>query len=215
MFKSIFKPVFRRYLDKGYMRIKVFITSLLFLIMSACSFHPLGIPDEEWEQMTIEQRHDAYMKQQELTRKRLELEKQRNELENQRLAIERQRVDREECSDEILFLDGGIIGGETMLHRQRLVISLGRLVWVDRIDFYAHDNINHYCNGRLNIKVDHFPIALNLDIKKRGRRYSYSIGRQCRKIVFETASMDEVSISNIEIFGSRVKAANGIHVHIH
>ncbi len=202
------------FFDKRYVMKHFLIAAVIILLMAGCSFHPLGIPDEEWEQMTIEQRHDAYIKQQELTRKRLELEEQEKEIENQKLALERQQNGITAYSDEMLRLNGGIIGGEFYGDREQLVISLGRFVWVDRIDFYAHDNVNRHCNGRLNIQVDHYNIVSNLDIKKRGKKYSYYIGRYCRNIVFEAASMDEVSISDIEIFGTRMKTIHGIRVYI-
>ncbi|KIP31428.1 hypothetical protein CH66_1155 [Francisella tularensis subsp. holarctica] len=33
------------------------------LLVSSCTIHPLGIPDETWQKMTPQQQADAYQKQ--------------------------------------------------------------------------------------------------------------------------------------------------------
>lgn len=42
---------------------KQLILATLLAVLVGCSFHPLGIDDAQWQQMTVEQRQQAYMEQ--------------------------------------------------------------------------------------------------------------------------------------------------------
>ncbi len=189
---------------------KILMAVMMILTMLGCSHHPLGISDEQWTDMTLEEKQDAYKKEQQLEEKRLELRAKAQALEKEKAEQKKQENFISRDSGAMIHHKGGIIGGEGRNDPQMLIVSLGKFAWVDRIDFYAHDNVRHRCEGRLNVKVDHYPIVRGLDIKKRGKKYSCFVGRKCRNIIFEAASNDEVSISDIEIFGS----GTGSHIFI-
>ncbi|ABK88978.1 hypothetical protein IBE20_04365 [Francisella tularensis subsp. novicida] len=42
---------------------KILILMIASLLVSSCTIHPLGIPDETWQKMTPQQQADAYQKQ--------------------------------------------------------------------------------------------------------------------------------------------------------
>ncbi len=181
---------------------KIFMAAMMILTMLGCFYHPLGISDEQWGNMTLEEKQEAYKREQQLEEKRLELRAKAQALEKEKAEQRKQENFMPSDSGAMIHHRGGIIGGEGRNAPQMLIVSLGRFAWVDRIDFYAHDNVNQRCEGRLNIKADHYVIARGLDIRKRGKKYSYFVGKKCRNIIFEAAANDEVSISDIDIFGS-------------
>jgi outer membrane murein-binding lipoprotein Lpp len=65
-------------------RLTLCSTLISTLLLSGCSFHPLGIPDKEWEMMSQEQRMAAYSKQAEVDKAEQAARMREAELEAER-----------------------------------------------------------------------------------------------------------------------------------
>lgn len=77
------------------MRLALF--ALLFSLVAGCTFHPLGIADTQWQQMTVEQRQQAYMEQAKLDEaareRRAAQQQEQLRLQEQTLQLRQQQLE--------------------------------------------------------------------------------------------------------------------------
>jgi hypothetical protein len=180
----------------------VFIS--LFLL--GCSMHPLGISDEEWNQLTPEQKLEAH-KQEEA-----------NRLERMRLRQEEEkRRQQEQKRREKLELEQDLAAGMLMQYHpevvrviggkdndfQELILSLQRPAYVDKVVFHADDLIGRHHEGKLAVYADGVLIKDRIDIKKRGKWHQVLVARLARNISFRAVD-DEVHVNRVKVYGSWV-----------
>jgi len=176
----------------------------LLLLLLGCATHPLGMSDEEWNQLTPEQKLEA-RKQDE--QNRLEREKLRQE--------ERQRKEEEQRARDIA--DGMIlefspdapycIGGDRCPRGSfpEIILSLKQYADVDKILFYADDNIGRKHEGKVTVLADGVPVARNIDIDRHGTWYQVLVARPARNITLRAVGDDEVSVRIVKVYGSWIR----------
>lgn len=187
-----------RYLPKS-----LLLSVLLFLVcmITACATHPLGMSDEEWSQLTPEQRLEA--------RKQDE----QNKLERERVRLE-EKQQREEAQLRQDIADGMILsfhpersycmGGDKCGRDSfgELILSMKRMAEVDKILFLADDNIGSKRDGKVSVYADDTLVAADIDVKAYGEWLQILVGRPARNITLRAQGDDEVNIHQVKVFGS-------------
>lgn len=176
----------------------------LFLLLLGCATHPLGMSDEEWSQLTPEQRLEA-RKQDE--QNRLERERLRQE--------ERQRKEAEQREQDIA--EGMILqfspdapycmGGDRCPRGSfpEIILSLKQYADVDKVLFYADDNVGHKHEGKVTVLADGVPVARNIEIDRRGTWYQVLVARPARNITLRAVGDDEVNVHLVKVYGSWIE----------
>lgn len=177
---------------------------LVFLFLAACATHPLGMSDEEWDRLTPEQRLEA-RKQDE--QNQLERQKMRREEERRR---EEDQLKRDAANGMIVFFNPErpyCIGGDKWYRESfdELILSMRRMAEVDRVLFYADDNIGSRHEGKLSVYADNVCVARDIDVKKRGKWHQVLVGRPARNITLRGQTGDEINIHQVKIFGGWVE----------
>lgn len=97
---------------------------------------------------------------------------------------------------------GGCIGGSTCKEK-RLRIPLEDRPVVS-VRFKAHDQVGSKADGALRVKIDGNTVNGYIDIPRRGEVFTLDVDElRGRYLVFETATDDEVEISDIAVLYSR------------
>ncbi|WP_419786587.1 hypothetical protein [Pseudodesulfovibrio sp.] len=181
----------------------------LALLLSACASHPLGISDAEWNQLTPEQKLEA--------RKQDE----QNKLEREKLRRAEQKQ-REEAQLKEDIAQGMVLrfsperpycmGGDRCPRDSfpEIILSLHRLTDVDKVLFYADDNLGHKHEGKVTVYADDLPVAQDIDIERHGKWYQVLVGRPARNITLRAIGDDEVEIYQVKVYGSQVNDARYI-----
>ena len=105
----------------------------------------------------------------------------------------------------------GCIGGDGCKENgTRLIIALE-----DRpvlgVRFFAHDNIGPRAGGELRVRIDDTTLGWTIDVKRNGKRHELEVENITgTRLVIETASNDEVEISEVEVlYGRRASGFGG------
>lgn len=180
------------------------LLGFMFFLMLGCSLHPLGISDEEWNQMTPAQKLEAH-KQEEA-----------NRLERMRLRQQEEaRRQEEQKRQEELELQRDLANGMLMQYHpdvprtiggknndvEELILSLQRPAYVDRVVFHADDMIGKHHEGKVSVYADGVLIKKKIHVKKRGKWHDVLVSRLARNISFR-AFDDEVHINRVKVYGS-------------
>ncbi|OIQ50889.1 hypothetical protein BerOc1_02831 [Pseudodesulfovibrio hydrargyri] len=179
----------------------VFGRFALLLLLAACATHPLGMSDEEWDRLTPEQRLEARRQD------------ERNELERRRLRLEEERQ-REQAQEQRDVAEGMILsfrperaycmGGDKCGRDSfdELILSLQRMAAVDRVLFFADDNIGTKHDGLVSVYADDVLVARDIDVKRNGKWHQVLVGRPARNITLRAQGDDEVSVYQVKVYGS-------------
>lgn len=157
--------------------------------------------DEEWNQLNPEQKLDA-RKQDEQNR----LERDKIRLEERHQAEQAQL--QQDVADGMILLFhperpycmGGDKCGRDSFNE--LILSLKRMAEVDRIMFYADDNIGAKHDGLVSVYADTLLVAQDIDVKKSGKWHQVLVGRPARNIALRAQNDDEVRIHQVKVYGS-------------
>jgi hypothetical protein len=100
-------------------------------------------------------------------------------------------------------IKGCIGGNECRKNGTRLTLALE-----DRpvlgIRFYAHDNIGSKAGGEVRVRIDDATIGSTMDVKRDGKRHELEVDDVTgSRLVIETATDDEVEISEVEVLYGR------------
>lgn len=97
---------------------------------------------------------------------------------------------------------GECIGGEKCGRGNSLVMNFGgyRGEYVERIEFYAHDDIGDSKEGAVAVYADGRMVSSYIDILKRGSTHSVSIRDNVRTIEIRPVTDDEVKINSVTAF---------------
>ncbi|HEX7705225.1 MAG TPA: hypothetical protein VF701_02095 [Thermoanaerobaculia bacterium] len=91
----------------------------------------------------------------------------------------------------------------------RITIALDPLP-VLGIRFWAHDAIGQRADGKVNVRVDDLTVASYVDIRREGRRHEFEVASVSgTRLVIETASNDEVEVSEIQVLYGRPVRGGG------
>jgi len=105
-------------------------------------------------------------------------------------------------SDWVSYGEKGCIGGSGCADRRLRVALEDRPVIAVR--FHAHDAVGEKAEGVLRVKIDGNTVKGSIDIPRAGETFTVDVDELIgRYLVFETATNDEVEISNIEVLYSR------------
>ena len=95
-------------------------------------------------------------------------------------------------------IGGNQCGGK----RNQLIIPLKESVLVERIEFYADDNVGSSANARVSVFADDELIAEDIDIRKEGKRHVIEVDRHVRQIRIKPANDDETNIHEVKVYGT-------------
>jgi hypothetical protein len=177
---------------------------VFLLLLTACATHPLGMSDEEWNQLTPEQQLEA----------RKQDEQNRLERERMRLEEERQRKDaqlRQDLADGMILsfnpdraycMGGDKCGRDSF---DQLILSMQRMAEVDRVMFYADDNIGTKHDALVSVYADDVLVAQDIDVKRSGKWHQVLVARPARNITLRAQGDDEVNIHQVKVYGSWLK----------
>ncbi len=185
------------------------ICVVFLCLVAACASHPLDMSDDEWTNLTPEQKMQAREKQAELDLKARELaveqEKRRNE--QRKLArIEQRELDvANGMIAEFYPARAACIGGDKCRPKgiNEIIIPLHFLANVDAVQIYGDDRVGNKHDGVIEVMADHYRLE-RIDMSKRTRWYQVFAGRRARNIVLRTVTDDEVRIYRVKVFGSRI-----------
>jgi hypothetical protein len=174
---------------------------LLVFALAGCASHPFGMSDEDWNQLTPEQKLEA-TKQDE--RNRLDRETLRR-AEAQR--AEEEQLQRDLAAGMIYQFSPDrayCIGGDKCPRENfsELILSLQRLANVDRVVFCADDRIGRKHEGRISVYADDVLVAGSIDMKRKDTWYQVLVARPARNITLRAMGDDEVEIGQVKIYGS-------------
>lgn len=174
---------------------------LLCFLVGGCASHPLGMSDEEWSALTPEQQLEA-RKQDELLK--IERERLRQEEVQRRKEAQLQ----EDIANGMIFQflpDAPYCMGGDRCPKgsfDELILSLHKLAEVDRIVFYADDNLGSKHDGLVSVLADTVLVSEKIDIKRVGAWHQVLVARPARNITIRPIGDDEVRISQVKVFGS-------------
>lgn len=95
-------------------------------------------------------------------------------------------------------IGGSQCGGK----RNHLVIPLKQSVFVNRIEFYADDNIGSSANAEVSVFVDNEPVAEDIDIKREGKLHVVKVDQYAQEIRIKPANDDETNIHEVRVYGT-------------
>ena len=104
----------------------------------------------------------------------------------------------------------GCIGGaECRKNGTRATIALEDLPVIG-VRFHAHDNIGPKAGGELRVRIDNTNIGWKIDIKRAGQRHDVEVDNlRGTRFVIETATDDEVELSDVEVLYGRRNSGTG------
>ncbi|OEU71018.1 MAG: hypothetical protein BA863_07680 [Desulfovibrio sp. S3730MH75] len=191
----------------------LFCLFLMFSHLTACSSHPLSMPDEEWAALTPHQKMEAREKQ-----ATIDLERQKLAVEREEKYLEHKKQQRKQVLEQDIAK--GLIaefhpenyvcfGGDKCRRRNdeekrnEIVISLRALANIDYIQIYADDRYGSKHDGVLGVNADHYRVEI-IDLSKRTKWYKVFVGRIARNIVLKAETDDEIRLFRLKVFGSKV-----------
>lgn len=105
--------------------------------------------------------------------------------------------------------EGCIGGAECRKNGNRATIALEDLP-VLGVRFHAHDNIGPKAGGELRVRIDNTNIGWNIDVKRAGQRHDVEVDNlRGTRLVIETATDDEVELSDVEVLYGRRNSGGG------
>jgi hypothetical protein len=100
-------------------------------------------------------------------------------------------------------------GDECRKNGTRITIALENAP-VLGVRFWAHDAIGVRADGKLHVRIDDASIASWIDVKREGKRHDLEVKNITgARLVIETASNDEVEVSEIEVLYGRGPGRGG------
>lgn len=189
------------------------VLSVLILCMAACSTHPLGFSDDEWAQLTSQQKIEAKEKQAALDLKARELAIEREKRYYEEKRLERQREKQADVANGMIaefYPDGyACFGGDKCRNRRdreinEFIIPLHGLSNVDYLQIYADDRVGNKHEGLMGVSADRFKIQ-SIDLSKKTKWYQVFVGRTARNIVLRAETDDEIRVFRVKVFGSRIE----------
>lgn len=182
----------------------IILIGMMALFMVGCAHYPLGMSEAEWNRLSPAQKLEARKEQAALDQQRA-LEREKLRLEREALEVERARKQRErDLAEGMIHRFGPVcFGGSRCPDRDRkgYVYSLGKLAYVDKVVFTAHDNIGNKHGPTIDIRADDKLVAEDVDIKRNGSTRTIFVGKVARNIVVSIHSDDEVEIEEMKVFG--------------
>ncbi len=189
------------------------LSFLLLLVLLGCSSRPLGLSDQEWAELSAQQKIEAKEKQD-----AIDLEKQKLVAERERVYLEQKKQQRKQELEQDIAK--GLIaefhptnyvcfGGDKCRRRNdeekrnEVVISLRALTNIDYIQIYADDRYGNKHDGVLGVNADHYRIE-SLDLSKRTKWYQVFVGRAARNLVLKAETDDEIRLFRVKVFGSKI-----------
>ncbi len=99
---------------------------------------------------------------------------------------------------------GGCIGGdECRKNGNRITLSLEDAP-VLGVRFYAKDDIGQRADGKLSVRIDDTQVGFYIDVQRAGKRHEIDVDNVFgNRLTIQTASDDEVDISDIEVLYGR------------
>ena len=106
--------------------------------------------------------------------------------------------------------EGCIGGDDCRKNGNRITVALEDRPVIG-VRFYAHDNIGQRADGKVRVRVDDTTIGWSMDVQRSGKRHEVDVDNlRGTRLVIETASDDEVEISDVEVlYGRRNSGGSG------
>ncbi|WP_419783949.1 hypothetical protein [Maridesulfovibrio sp.] len=198
----------------GIMMLKFYrlVLGILLVCIAACASHPLGFSDDEWAELTPQQKLEAKEKQAVLDLKARELALEREKRYQEEKRLERQRERQADIANGLIAEFSpdryACFGGEKCRNRRdgdvnELIIPLHGLSNVDYLQIYADDRVGNKHEGLMSVNADRFKVQ-TLDLSKKTKSYQVFIGRTARNIVLRAETDDEIRVFRVKVFGSRI-----------
>jgi hypothetical protein len=99
--------------------------------------------------------------------------------------------------------EGCIGGNDCRKNGTRITVALEDRPVIG-IRFFAHDNIGQRADGKVRVRIDETTIGWSMDVQRNGKRHEVDVENvRGTRLVIETASDDEVEISDVEVLYGR------------
>ena len=191
---------------------------LLLVCLAGCTFHPLGMSDEEWAALSPQEKLAAREKQAEIDLKEQEMRLKREEM---RQRAEEERKQREHAEDVANGLIAEVwpdqpmcIGGDLCFDRDldEFVLPLRPLAYVERIEINMDDRVGSRHDAELEVFADNHKVK-RLDVKKNTQWHTIPVRRVAGSLAFKAVTDDEIKIYRIKVYGAQLDS-NQIHIHM-
>ena len=105
--------------------------------------------------------------------------------------------------------EGCIGGNQCRQNGNRITVALESAPVVG-VRFYAHDNVGQRADGKLTVRIDSTNIGFYIDVQRNGKRHDLEVDNlRGTRLVIETASDDEVEVSEVEVLYGRRGGSGG------